>query len=538
MIVTLALATVFARGQMQMDHGAMSNPAPALRTGLGAVHHPVNTKNKTAQKFFDQGLALTYGFNHHAAIESFEEAARLDPNLAMAHWGAAYAMGMNINLPIDAPTNKAAYAEVEKAVALEGNATTEEKALIDALAKRYSNDDNPDFDALNKAYSDAMGDFVKKYPDDLDAQVLYAESIMDMHPWRYWKMDGTPIAGTETVVSTLQNVLKRDPKHIGANHFMIHAVEASPHPELGLEPARRLGRLAPQSGHLVHMPSHIYLRMGMWDRGLKANEAALAVDKSFLEKTPNPGPYPMYYVHNFDMYRACADMAGNYSKAIWGANNVAEKAGSMGPMGDPYSVEPMLEMVRFGRWSDLLAVPAPISGASTWTQAEYHFARGMALASTNKLDDAQKEYDAFTDLRSKVGADYAYGFTPASQEFEVQGDLLGARLMKARGNHAMEIDLLQKAVAAYDQIDYDEPADFYFPVRESLGYALLRANRHADAVAVFREEARRHPNSGRALFGLWKSLMVTGPMIDADKAENAYKKAWKGADTELSINDL
>ena len=535
MIAALALSFVLAQ-QMQMGQSAQ-NPPPALRTGLGDVHHPVNTKNKLAQKFFDQGLALCYGFNHHAAIEDFQEAANLDPNLAMAHWGIAYATGMNINMPIDAPTNKAAYAEAEKAIALEDHATPEEKDLIDALAQRYNNDDNPDFTKLNQAYSDAMGAFVKKWPDDLDAQVLYAESIMDMHPWRYWKMDGTPIDGTETVVSTLQGVIAKSPNHIGANHFFIHAVEASPHPELGLDAARKLGKLAPQSGHLVHMPSHIYLRMGMWDQGIKANEAALAVDKSFLDKTPNPGVYPMYYVHNFDMYRACADMGGNYEKSLWAANNVAEKSSMMGPMGEPFSVEPWLEMVRFCRWNDILNIATPTS-QSPYVLSDFHYARGMAFASTDKLDDAQKEFDAFTDLRGKISSDYVYGFTPASQIFEVQADLLGARMMKARSDHSAEIDLLNKAVAAYDQIDYDEPADFYFPVRESLGFALLRANRFADAAAVFQTEVKKHPHNGRALYGLWQSLRMTGPLTAADQAKSDYEKSWKLADTQLNTDGL
>jgi tetratricopeptide (TPR) repeat protein len=536
MIATLAFA-VFAR-QMQMDHSGMQmNPPATLRTGLGNVHHKVNTKNKKAQEFFDQGLALTYGFNHHAAIAAFEEAAKLDPNLAMAHWGKAYAMGMNINMPIDAATNKAANEEVQKAVSMEGKASPEEKALIDALAQRYSNDDNPDFDKLNNAYSHAMSDVARKYPDDLDASTLYAESIMDLHPWKLYTIDGHPIPGTETVISTLQGVLKEDKNHIGANHFLIHAVEAGPHPELGLESAHRLEKLAPQSGHLVHMPSHIYLRMGDWQRGIKSNDAALNVDRAFLEKTPDPGVYPMYYVHNFDMYRTCADMAGSYSEAIWGANNVAEKAATMGPMGEPYSIVPWLEMTRFGKWKDVLAVAAPTSQLP-FVQAVYHYVRGMSFASTNALDDAQKEYDLFTDLRAKVPSDFAWGLGPASQVLEVQGDLLGARMMKARNNHQMEIDLLRKAVGAYDQIGYDEPADFYFPVRESLGFALLRANQHADAVACFEEEVKRHPNSGRALFGLARAYLLNGPMAGADAADEAFKIAWKKSDTQLSLDDL
>jgi len=538
MIATLALFVVFAKPQMQMDHSSMQmNPAPTLRSGLGDIHHLVNTKNKLAQKFFDQGLELSYGFNHHAAIESFEEAAKLDPNLAMAHWGKAYAMGMNINLPIDAATNKAAYAEAQKAVALKDHATAEEKDLIEALAQRYSNDDNPDFDKLNAAYAHAMAGVAAKYPNDPDVQSLYAESLMDLHPWRYWTIDGMPGPDTHTFVSALQNTLKKYPNHIGANHFLIHALEASPHPELALESAHRLEKLAPQSGHLVHMPSHIYLRMGIWDRGLKSNKAALAVDEKFLAKTPDPGVYPMYYIHNFDMYRAIADMAGNYEETMWGARNVAEKAVTMGPMGEPFTTEPWTEMVRFGRWNDIINAKAP-DNQSPWMQAQYHFARGMAFASTKQIDDAQKEYDTFVDLRGKTPADYAYGFTPASDIYEVEGDILGARMMKARGDHAMEIDLLTKAVTAYDKIGYDEPADFYFPVRESLGFAQLRANRHPDAVATFKEEVKRHPNSGRALFGLWKSLMMTGPMSDADKAEHAYEKAWKEADIQLSVDDL
>lgn len=538
MIVTLALVTVLATSQMQMDHGSMAaNPAPTLRAGLGNVHHKVTTKNKTAQKFFDQGLALSYGFNHHASIASFMEAARLDPQMAMAHWGAAYAMGMNINMPIDAATNKMAWEEIQKAIALKDHASEREKDYIDALAQRYSNDDAPDFAKLNTAYSDAMAALVKKYPDDIDAQTYYAESIMDLHPWRLWTIDGLPIAGTETVISTLQKVLKKEPNHIGANHFLIHAVEAGPHPEIALDAAHRLEKLAPQSGHLVHMPSHIYLRMGVWDKGIKANAEALEVDRAFLEKTPDPGVYPMYYVHNFDMFRACADMAGNYAEAIWGANNVAEKAATMGPMGEPYAVVPWLEMARFNKWKDLIALEAPTSQLP-FVQAVYHYVKGMAFAATNEEEDAHKEFDAFTELRSKVPADFAWGLGPASQVLEVMGNVLGARLVRLHGDRNVEIDLLQKAVAAYDLVGYDEPADFYYPVRETLGFALLRSNRHAEALAVFKEEAKRHPNSGRALFGLARSYMMNGPMLEADRTEKLLKQAWKYADTPLSLDDF
>ena len=436
MIATLALSVVLAQSQMQMDHGAMQHNAPAvIRAGLGNLHHKVNTKNKLAQDFFDQGIELSYGFNHHASIASFEEAIKLDPNLAMAHWGKAYAMGMNINMPIDAPTNKEAFAEVQKAVALKGKATQEERDLIDALAQRYSNDDNPDFDKLNNAYAKAMAALAMKYPDDVDVQTWYAESLMDLRPWKLWTADGKPAPDTETIVKVLQNAIRLNPNHIGANHFLIHAVEASPHPEVALEAARRLDRLAPQSGHLVHMPSHIYLRMGIWDKGLQANEAALKVDEAFLAKTPDPGIYPMYYIHNFDMFRACADMAGNYEKAKWAADNVAEKSAPMGPMGDPMLSEPWLEMARFGRWKDILALKPP-TGASPFVEAQFHYVHGMASASTNKVIEGEKDFDRVNELRAKVPADYLWLFTPGTLIIDVETNLLAARLMKARSSRS------------------------------------------------------------------------------------------------------
>jgi tetratricopeptide (TPR) repeat protein len=539
MLATLAFTSLLAAPQMQ--HGSMSakkdNPPVALRSGLGPVHHKVNTNFKKAQQFFDQGLALTYGFNHHASIASFREAARLDPQLAMAHWGAAYAMGMNINMPIDAAQNKLAYEEIQKALALRENATQRERDYIDALARRYSKDDIPDFAKLNNAYSDAMAALAKKYPDDMDAQAFYAESLMDLRPWRLWSIDGMPAPGTELIVSTLQGVLKKQPNHVGANHFLIHAVEASPHPEIALEAARRLEKLAPQSGHLVHMPSHIYIRLGIWDKGIKSNLEAIDVDKVFLEKTPDPGIYPMYYVHNYDMYRAIADMEGNYGRAIWAANNVAEKAGTMGPMGEPYVTVPWLQMARFGKWKDIVGIPAPASQAA-YVQAVYRYVRGLSLASTGEQANAQMEYDQFTELRTKVPADYMWGFTPATQVLDVMGYVLHSKLMRARGERATELDLLRKAVAAYDQIGYNEPPDFYYPVRETLGFALLRSHRHADAVAVFKEEVKRHPNSGRAIFGLSRAFLMNGPMMDAERAEEALKTAWKGADTALNLDDM
>lgn len=532
----LLLALLFAP-QMQMDHGHMGQQTPAtLRKGLGQVHHPVTTSNPLAQKFFDQGLALTYGFNHHASIESFAEAARLDPRMAMAHWGIAYAMGPNINMPIDPDTNRMAAAEVKKAQALESYASPEEVSLIEALANRYSDSDKPDFDALNKNYSTSMRAVAKKYPKDLDAQCLYAESLMDLHPWRLFTADGKPGPDTDEIISTLQGVLAKNPNHIGANHFLIHAVEASPYPELGRAAAKRLNKLAPESGHLVHMPSHIYLRLGDWAQGMKANEAAIKVDAAFLEKNPNPGVYPMYYVHNFDMYRACADMAGCSKAALWGADNVASKAAGMGPMGEPMAIVPMLERVRFAKWADIVALPAPTS-ADPLVMAIFHYSRGMAYAASKDVENASKEADAFATSRAAVG-DMPWGLGTASQILDVDASLLDARIARAQNNTGLELAKLNEAVAAYDKIGYNEPADFYYPVRETLGGALLRASRYPEAVSVFTAELKLHPNNGRALFGLMNALKVDGSLDAIEAASRQFKQAWKSADTLLRVDDL
>ena len=535
--MSLALVALFAIGQMQMDHGSGHDMHAMLRTGLGNVRHPITTKNPQAQKFFNQGLALSYGFNHHAAIAAFQEAARLDPSSAMAHWGIAYAMGPNINLPIDAATNKEAFLEARAAQGLSGGASHEESELISALSMRYNNEDHPNFEELNKAYAAAMGNVAQHYPNDLDVQTLYAESLMDLQPWRYWSPDGKPLGRIDEIVTILQAVLKKDPNHIGANHFLIHALEASPHPELADASAKRLGKLAPQSGHLVHMPSHIYLRTGRWEEGIKVNQAALDVDAAFLEKTPNPGVYPMYYIHNFDMLRACADMEGNYKLASWAAQKVSEKAASMGPMGEPFAAVPFLEMTRFAKWKDVLATPAPAS-QMPYVQAVYHYARGMALATTGDAPGAQKEYDAFADWRSKVPADFTWGFTPGSQILDVEANLFSARMARARGDSAGEIDLLRKAVAGYDQILYDEPADFFYPVRETLGAALIRVNKHGEAISVFRDELKLHPNSGRALFGLVLALKVDGNLLDIEVAQKALQSSWSHADIPLRLEDF
>src|SRR6266571_1982773 len=303
---------------------AKTNPAssPKLLPGLGDVHHPVSTKNSQAQQFFDQGLKLVFGFNHDEARKSFQRAAELDPKLAMAWWGVSLTLGPNYNLPVDLEREKAGYDAVQRAVSLQKNASEPESAYINALVVRYSNDPHVDLHALDRAYKEAMGKLAARYPDDLDAATLYAESAMNLNPWRLWTADGKPAEGTEEIVATLESVLKRDPNHLGANHYYIHAVEASPHPERALPSAARLEKLAPAEGHLTHMPSHIYARVGDHSASARCNQAAMAADRKFLSETNEQGFYRlMYYSHNMHFLAYADCMRGDFA----GAKAAAEK---------------------------------------------------------------------------------------------------------------------------------------------------------------------------------------------------------------------
>src|SRR5256885_3886196 len=381
-------------------NAATKNPAvpPRLMSGLGDVHHPVSTKNREAQEFFDQGLKLVYGFNHDEARRSFQRAAELDPKLAMAHWGAALTLGPNYNLPVDPERERAGYDAVQRAVALQENASEPERAYINALTVRYSKDPHVDLHALDRTYKEAMGKLVARYPDDLDAVTLFAESAMNLNPWRLWTADGKPAEGTEEIVATLESVLKRDPNHLGANHYYIHAVEASPHPERALPSAVRLEKLAPAEGHLAHMPSHIYARVGDHFASARCNQAAIAADKKFLSETHGEGVYKlMYYSHNMHFLAFASCMNGNFANAKEAAAklvaNVAPGAKAMSGL-EGFIPTPMSVLFAFERWNDLLKLPAPDASLVS-TTAIWHSLRGIALANTGQPAEAEQEQKQF-----------------------------------------------------------------------------------------------------------------------------------------------
>jgi tetratricopeptide (TPR) repeat protein len=510
---------------------------------MGSLHHAIATSNPEAQRFFDQGLTLVYAFNHDEAIHSFRGAAELDPSAAMPWWGVAFALGPNYNDPGDPEKEKAAYDAVQKAKSLAAAGPASERAYIETLSLRYSSDPNADLKKLAHDYSRAMGDLAKRYPDDPDAATIYAESMMDLRPWGLWNPDGTPAEGTIEIIAVLESVLARYPDHVGANHYYIHAVEASPHAAWALESADRLNTLVPNAGHLVHMPSHIYARVGDNAAAIKSNAAAAEVDRNYIAATGATGMYPaMYYSHNLHFLAYAAMQTGKSDEARKAAEILAEnirtRAQGMPPgMTEGFLIYPMAVRVRFRQWADVLAMPQPDAGLLA-NVAFWHFARGMALASTGKIPDAESEQRAFDAAVAKIPKEQGFGFTKAAAIMQISGAVLAARIAEARANSAAAIDALKKAIAAQDALAYDEPPDWFFPVRESLGGALLRAGNAAEAEKVFREDLVRNPRNGRSLFGLWQSLAAQNKTTDAAWAKSQYEAVWRDADVTLSVENL
>src|SRR6266436_1559332 len=514
---------------------AKTNPAssPKLLPGLGEVHHPVATKNSQAQQFFDQGLKLVFGFNHDEARKSFQRAAELDPKLAMAWWGVSLTLGPNYNLPVDLEREKAGYDAAQRAVALKPNASESERAYIDAVAVRYSNDPKADLHQLDVTYKDGMSKLAARYPDDLDAVTLYAESAMNLNPWHLWTADGKPAEGTEEIVATLESVLKRDPNHLGANHYYIHAVEASPHPERALASAARLEKLAPTAGHLVHMPAHIYARVGDHPAAAHCNELAVAADKKFLAATHEQGVYPlMYYSHNLHFLAFAASMEGNFAEAKDAAarlvGNVSPGVKAM-PMLEGFLPTPIVVLFAFERWNDILKLPAPDKSLES-TSAVWHSLRGIAFANMGKTSEAEQEQKEFRDLVAKIPPEKMYDqLNNVGAVFKIHKHLLVAEIARGQHDEKAAIDSLKQAIAAEDALNYSEPPPWYPPVRPTLGRLLLATNRAAEAEKVFREDLDRNPRDARSLAGLRDCLNAQGRKYEADQIDQQFHAAWKVA---------
>lgn len=538
----MVLAMAVLCGQ---DHHPPPQGGPPVRAmaGLGTHHHKIATTSPEAQRLFDQGLTLLYGFNHGQAIRLFQRAAELDPRAPMPLWGIALAYGPNINdFEMDRERAKTADEYVKKALALTSPANSREQAYVKALTWRYSSDPAADLKRQQVEYKDAMSVLAATYPDDLDAQVLFAESLMDLRPWQLWTRDGRPSDVTEEVIRVLESVLKRSPLHPGANHYYIHTMEASPSPEKALASARRLETLVPAAGHLVHMPAHIYARTGDFVKSANSNAAAARVDERYLRTNARTGMYPlMYYNHNVHFESYAAAMAGQYARAKRAADkltaNVAPVVADM-PMIEGFLPQQYYVRLRFSQWDEILALPAPAASLQL-TTVMWRYARAAANAGKGDAAGARSEQQQFLDAAAKIPAETPVGvLNTAGQMFAVARPLLAGRIAAAGGDLTGAIEQYKQAVAAEDALTYDEPPTWYYPVRETLGAALLRHGDAAEAEKVFRKDLEYNPRNGRSLFGLWKSLEAQGRTVDAARAAADFRRVWAAADVVLTLAGL
>ncbi|HLK04957.1 MAG TPA: hypothetical protein VKT53_11010 [Candidatus Acidoferrum sp.] len=535
--------TLFASALVGQQKKQSEKPADLSLTAVGRQHHPIHTSNPEAQAYFDQGITLLYGFNHEEAARSFQKASELDPQSPMPLWGIAMAVGPNYNANVDAEREKLAFETIQKASKLAEDAPRVEQDYVTTLMLRYSSDPKPDYKKLANIYSMGMRTLSRKYPEDLDAATMYAESLMDLDPWKLWTLDGKPGEHTEELIRVLESVLERDPMHAGANHYYIHALEASPHPERAIPSAERLETLVPQAGHLIHMPAHIYERVGDFEHAADRNAKAAQVDKVYAEAADRGGSMYdlMYHSHNEHFLAMAASMAGRYAEAKQAADALAQRLlphATMMPMLDGFLMTPIWVDARFSKWDAILARPEPASQLAE-THLLWRYSRTLAYAAQRDTARAEAEFAAFEKEEAAIPATAPFGLQASCKPVHVVArEVLKARLAEAQSKQDEAIKHWLAAAEAQDKLFYDEPADWYYPVRESLGAAYMKIAKPYDAEMAFRADLERNPRNPRSLFGLKEALAAQGSDIDAAWVERQFKEAWKNADGPLKLSDL
>ncbi len=548
--VTLILSLVSsasAVGAGAQEHGhspgqpstGQATVATPIYENLGNLHRPITTESPIAQKYFDQGLRLTYGFNHGEAIKSFQEGIRHDSTCAMCYWGVGYALGPNINLPMDPSAAGPAYDAAQKALKLSSAATPREQALIRALATRYSPQESASRASLDSAWANSIGAVSRRFSDDDDAAALYGEALMDLRPWNYWTNGGQPKApSTLEALRVLEPVVRRSPNHPGACHYYIHAIEASNDAAKALPCAERLGQLMPGAGHLVHMPSHIYIRLGRWDVAADWNVHAVHADEQYINDRQPTGVYPMaYYPHNYHMMWYALNMLGRSEDALKAAQgvvkNVPAEVVRQAPPLEYFSPTVLFTLARFSRWDDILREPAPPKDLR-YTTGVWHYVRGLAYTGHGKLDSATVERERLVAITGATPGDASANLNSVQSLFAIARNHLEGEMAAKRGRTDQAVTYLRKAIAGEDELIYDEPPPWYLPIRQRLGGVLLEAGRPVEAEKAFRADLVRRPENGWSLHGLAQSLKAQNKEKAAAGVEARFEKAWDRADVKLA----
>jgi tetratricopeptide (TPR) repeat protein len=539
----LAMTTPLPGQEHQHPPGQPVTDAVAtpLYDNLGSLHHEITTRSQMAQEYFDQGLRLTYAFNHDEAIKSYKQALQYDSTCAMCYWGIAYALGPNINIPMDSAAVGPAYEAVQNALKYAASASPRERSYIEALAKRYSADPGASRPALDSAWAKAIGLVSYAYPSDDDAATLHADALMNLRPWDYWTNGGRAKApSTQEQLRILEKVVKRNPDHPGACHFYIHAIEASPEARKALACAERLGSLMPGAGHLVHMPTHIYIRLGQWDLAVEHNAHAIQADEQFISERHPSGPYPLgYYPHNIHMMWFALTMLGRSEDAIKAARTIQQKVPveviRQIPPFEGYAAIPIYTLVRFSRWDDILKEPRPPADLR-YATGVWYYARALAYTAKNQPDSAGAARDSVAAIAEAVPEDQVIGINQARPVLELALTHLKGEMAAKAGKTDEAVKELRRAATQEDELRYDEPPAWTMPIRQRLGVVLLEAKRAKDAEKAFREDLVRRPENGWSLHGLAESLKAQGRAKDAEKIEERFQKAWHSADVQLAGN--
>ncbi len=531
------LAAGCAAGVNASTDTPVADTSAQFYPGFTGYSRKITTDSAEAQQWFDQGIQLLYGFNHDEAIRSFEKAAEIDPDCAMAWWGSAHARGLHINNPVmGEEQSKLAYETSRKALETLDNETPTERALVEAVAQRYAMPIPEDRRSLDEQYAGAMEKAWHQFPDDADVGALFAESLMNLQPWDLWTLEAAPKGRALEIVAVLEKTMSIAPMHPGANHFYIHAIVASPWPERGTGAAERLVELVPGSGHLVHMPSHIFIRTGRYADAVESNTRAIKADESYFAAAPEPDFYSLYFMHNVHFLAYAAMMEGRYQTAIDAARKIEELIPpaflqNYVVVADGFMPTALHVMVRFGKWDDILNEPEP----PEWrflSRAERHFARSVALSTLGRTDEARTEI-ALLDKAAEGLTDAWYmGNNPATEVVAIARKMAEGELAFREGRNDEAFALLREAVTMEEQLKYDEPPGWMQPVRHALGALLLADGRHAEAEGVYRADLVSHPNNGWSLLGLQQSLKAQGKVEEASALDESLEQAWARADVQ------